>query len=133
MRDETIPSEANRTGLQYEKLQQGAHTPGPWRSGREHSSQAAAYIDTQNGVDEIAVVYNGGDFDRARANARLIAAAPDMLAVIRDMLSGLSYLRFTKNIPYGFGIDRLEEAGLAAIGKATNERTEDRSTLSESE
>lgn len=37
-------------------------------------------------------------------------------AVVIDMLAGLEYLRITKTIPYGFGIDRLEVNGTAALG-----------------
>lgn len=36
-------------------------------------------------------------------------------AVVVDMLSGLEYLRITDRVPYGFGIDRLEASGKAAI------------------
>lgn len=69
-----------------------------------------------------------GDFGQAfhlkcgEPSARLIAAAPDLAAVVKDMLSGLQYLRDTKNIPYGFGIDRLEQTGKAAIAKAEGGR-----------
>lgn len=38
--------------------------------------------------------------------------------VVKDMLSGLAYLRDTKTEPYGFGIDRLEKTGKAALAKS---------------
>lgn len=40
-------------------------------------------------------------------------------AVIVDMLAGLQYLRTTDTVPYGFGIDRLEQTGRAALGADT--------------
>lgn len=45
----------------------------------------------------------------------------ELQAVIADMLSGLEYLRQTNEIPYGFGIDRLEKTGKAALAKAKPE------------
>ena len=41
----------------------------------------------------------------------------ELRTVVTDMLCGLKYLRQTNEIPYGFGIDRLEKTGLAAIAK----------------
>ena len=35
----------------------------------------------------------------------------ELEAVVRDMLSGLNYLRQSNSVPYGFGIDRLEING----------------------
>jgi|SRR5580693_390101 hypothetical protein len=70
------------------------------------------------------VSVNLGGVDPMRgtyANERLahvIAAAPDLKAVVEDMLAGLAYLRKHETIPYGFGIDRLEQAGRAALAKA---------------
>ena len=37
-------------------------------------------------------------------------------AVVMDMLSGLTYLRMNNRVPEGFGIDRLEQHGKAALG-----------------
>lgn len=48
----------------------------------------------------------------------LEGAAPELRDVVKDMLCGLSYLRQTNNVPYGFGIDRLETSGKAALAKA---------------
>jgi hypothetical protein len=39
-------------------------------------------------------------------------------AVVNDMIAGLQYLRITNSVPYGFGIDRLEQTGHAALGNA---------------
>ena len=37
--------------------------------------------------------------------------------VVLDMLSGLTYLRTNNRVPEGFGIDRLEQYGKAALGE----------------
>ncbi len=47
----------------------------------------------------------------------LARAAPDLCAVVADMLGGLEYLRQRDTVPYGFGIDRLERIGYAALDK----------------
>lgn len=48
--------------------------------------------------------------------AKAIATENESLrAVVADMLSGLAYLRTTNRVPYGFGIDRLEQTGRAAL------------------
>jgi hypothetical protein len=41
-------------------------------------------------------------------------------AVIVDMLAGLDYLRTTNSVPYGFGIDRLEKTGKAALEQSAD-------------
>jgi hypothetical protein len=54
------------------------------------------------------------------ANARLIAAAPELLEALKDMLSGWRYIRQDpahRNI-YGVGWDRAQEKAEAAIAKA---------------
>lgn len=52
----------------------------------------------------------------------LLCAAIDEIeqlrAVVADMLEGLTYLRITNRVPYGFGIDRLEQNGRAALNTA---------------
>jgi hypothetical protein len=67
------------------------HTPGPWQFFPSVSAERSGVIDTAIGVDStngtiIAEVVRGKQFE---ANARLIAAAPDMfatLAHIRELL-----------------------------------------------
>lgn len=58
------------------------HTPGPWGYVYDGSStwSVGPYDDPQ--VGSVLTVYDRKD-DRARANARLIAAAPDMLTALR--------------------------------------------------
>lgn len=72
-----------------------AYTPGPWRV--EHNTQHGASV---RGIHGITVAWCGtasawatdGSHtirqDEARANARLVAAAPEMLAALRAVMDG---------------------------------------------
>lgn len=86
------------------------HTPGPW------DFETDDYIVYFNGVMPIASIYEDEDFPCAdsgvlqaehEANGRLIAAAPDLLKALKDLLS--------VEICYD---DDFVKAGLAAIKKA---------------
>lgn len=75
--------------------QQAAHTRGPWSVCYDHPDpecrDSIAYIRPTNPVDgfweanEIATVYACDGSDERRANARLLAAAPDMLDALRKI------------------------------------------------
>jgi hypothetical protein len=54
------------------------------------------------------------------------AVTKELRAVVRDMLSGLEYLRITNSIPYGFGIDRLERTGREALNDTATLSTSQR-------
>ena len=60
------------------------HTPGPWMAKDSRLYNFAFDVDDANGspVAEVCSKHGGQD-DEARANARLIAAAPDMLEALR--------------------------------------------------
>jgi hypothetical protein len=100
-----------------------AHTPGPWfvdqdmREGMEWNN----HIYGSNGDCVCFMAHDGNDPSNAigLANARLIAAAPDLLEALTDMLSGWRYIRATHGDLYGVGWDRAEEKANAAIAKAT--------------
>jgi hypothetical protein len=74
-----------------------AHTPGPWAVGERHPTNACAYVRDDKG-HEVATLYFcsvGGaigddgiwpEQPNRDANARLIAAAPTMLAALRGLL-----------------------------------------------
>lgn len=65
------------------------HTPGPWRADLHHTKQRGGlnhgYIIADSIVPLAAVVLGveGVSEDEGRANARLIAAAPSMLAALK--------------------------------------------------
>tara|TARA_R110000868_G_C10896172_1_gene763968 strand:+ start:260 stop:559 length:300 start_codon:yes stop_codon:yes gene_type:complete len=63
------------------------HTPAPWSVEIDHATGNAEYVRAyQDGemLDVASVLCD--QTDRANANARLIAAAPDLLAVLCEML-----------------------------------------------
>lgn len=70
-----------------------SHTPGPWRVGFEHSGVSAGILDRNPGY--IGVIAPAAPFvfggvvalTKSQDDARLIAAAPDMLAALRDVQS----------------------------------------------
>ena len=60
------------------------HTPGPWTSGRAIPADDTVSRIVRAGADHIAVVMDlDGAAQEAVDNARLIAAAPDMLAALQ--------------------------------------------------
>jgi len=99
----------------------GAHTPGPWAIVDRDDSlviQTESQAKTKYGASRYACL---GGFDRhddkqyaeAKANARLIAAAPDLLAVLQDLQESAGYWS-EYDVPIGI-VDRIN----AAIAKAT--------------
>lgn len=56
-----------------------------------------------------------------KANISLIAAAPDLLEALQDMLSGWKYIREQHGDLYGIGWDRAQDKATAAISKALGE------------
>lgn len=55
----------------------------------------------------------------AIADAQLIAAAPDLLEALRDMLSGWRYIREVYGDLYGVEWDRAQQKAESSIQKAT--------------
>jgi hypothetical protein len=74
-------------------MSKAAHTPGPWHTSVTHLG-AAVDIGAANGAN-IALVSGPAEngADEFKANARLIAAAPDMLEALRDCAESLSFAR----------------------------------------
>ena len=59
-----------------------AHTPGSWHSTEQDNALDIGHVSSsRDGFGDIATTWN----DNAKANARLIAAAPDMLAALKDV------------------------------------------------
>jgi hypothetical protein len=70
------------------------HTPGPWLTDRNnvHAGQIATVMHCKNGWVEIWTdkwAETGLEEDEQEANARLIAAAPDLLEALKDALCAL--------------------------------------------
>lgn len=76
-------------------MNESKHTPGPWAIGgldrrgfREIDSESADR--SWYGFAEVAVMLDGAPSEEGLANARLIAAAPDMLAELQRLKTVLN-------------------------------------------
>lgn len=65
-----------------------SHTPGPWRA--SPPDDVDIYWEIDDCYGHAATVY--GDGETGRSNASLVAAAPDMLAILEDARSTLEAL-----------------------------------------
>jgi hypothetical protein len=99
---------------------QTQHTPGPWelaeRSGRSDSRLAAVLNDAES---DAYIIISASDPDEESANARLIAAAPELLDALRQVV-----IEATESP--NSDANRLElilELARAAIAKATGSAT----------
>ena len=59
------------------------HAPGPWLDSG-HDGKRNVIVESKLG--SVAAVWDTGDAMQMRANARLIASAPDLLAALEDLL-----------------------------------------------
>jgi hypothetical protein len=98
------------------------HTPGPWHIIEAESQEGYAELvvtSTHNAVgldDDVGCFVYGGTDDLQkvkRANARLIAAAPDLLAALEAALPWMMNI----SVEHGFAADVLDDMRLA-IAKA---------------
>lgn len=90
------------------------HTPGPWRV-TEYTDPKLADRRMIHGPGDnwfLADVYGAGGSYNVDANARLIAAAPEMLEALREIAEISRGLRFATGLKIG-------ELARAAIAKAT--------------
>ena len=83
------------------------HTPGPWYN-RQHSGNTSRVIIAPDGA-AVFIVYSIED-------ARLIAAAPDLLAALNDLLADAVRLGITDSEYSGSAIE-----ARAAIARATGD------------
>ena len=87
------------------------HTPGPWEA-REHSDGSHWFVDWDGG-------WTAGD-ELSEANARLIAAAPDLLNALEESLVVISFSDFHEDqVPAANEVMRRIRAAIAkARGKS---------------
>ena len=93
-----------------------SHTPGPWATYYDHPScPTIAYIRPVGKPihDEIATAYAVND-DVARADVRLLAAAPELLDAVRGLIRHIGTAAMYQDVPEF-------SAARAAIRKATGE------------
>jgi hypothetical protein len=106
---------------QADSFDQGSHTPGPWRI-YDHVAASGKPVDFGDLVicdrdkEEVAVVrFNGAD---CAANARLLAAAPELLAALAALESAVcSDPDHDESLPFHYR--GAVERARAAIAKAT--------------
>ncbi|HDK7229040.1 TPA: hypothetical protein PTV58_002654 [Cronobacter sakazakii] len=94
-------------------------SPAPWMVIDDHPQMACFDIHGEHG--DIYITIYRVDENRASHNAHLIAAAPDLLEALQDMLSGWKYIREQHGDLYGVGWDRAQDKAQAAISKALGE------------
>jgi hypothetical protein len=90
-----------------------SHTPGPWAC-TYTSNHAHDYRLTRPNGQPLPVNAEANDRSEQRANARLIAAAPDILKALEDVL-----MVFSEEYPDSPTLERAR----AAIAKTTQEHT----------
>ena len=94
------------------------HTPGPWVFAIDDKwiyIGEVGYADYRNAFAK--VDYDDVDHDTALANARLIACAPELLAVVRDFMENPLFQVAVGGNPTM--VDDFMERARAAIAKAT--------------
>lgn len=111
------------------------HTPGPWEvSGATHIWSPTAHANVASvseprgegsDVGYQPLKRNSPDFEEACANARLIAAAPDLLEALSDVLDAYEYALQYKGDYFTekHGDALVVEQARAAIKKAKGEST----------
>jgi len=92
------------------------HTPGPWGEMTMSSNNLTIGIGYPEGDDRdhFLAEVTCGDPDELEANARLIAAAPQMLQALQALVLGMQYL-------HGNKADNATAKARAAIAAATGE------------
>ena len=102
----------------------GKHTPGPWsvaRGGMILAERPFICGDTREGITVAVVTINAG-IAASEANARLIAAAPDLLAAICALSDAVWVLRQGGRDGSTMGaISIADDDARAAIARATND------------
>ena len=73
------------------------HTPGTWKAQKNHGDLWIRATDRYEESLLIANVYETFEEGQKEANARLIAAAPEMLEVLREAISAYSLTNYPKD------------------------------------
>lgn len=95
------------------------HTPGPWWTGSDEDAHMV-YSGNASTVEAVADCgRDDGDAHAEEANARLIAAAPDLLMALKRLLLARDAVPESSFIPAELNVAWHWEAAQAAINKAT--------------
>lgn len=106
-------------------MSEQTHTPGPWTAIRNCSFWEVQPVNGgEEGIpfcigDVCASEPGDPDSGRQEANARLFAAAPDLLEALKEAIDSLRYVNDALPETSGYGVrhERIEK-GLSAINKA---------------
>ena len=106
-------------------MPEAQHTPGPWwKMRRESLHMGMTTIYVGNHAEMVATIPQGHSLRRANHNARLIAAAPDLLAALEETTDTLESLcNDLEMLAGGMALENLQaiKQGKAAIAKARGE------------
>lgn len=109
-------------GMEPEGGERMSHTPGPWRvneskiSGKDNISDLTEIVGPQrNGSQRLIAKMYGCALPEGQANARLIAAAPELLEVFKAALWNVE--RVTKGRPVEPSLARWLEKARAVLAK----------------
>ena len=87
------------------------HTPGPWTV--EPETHVTLRVVAGDDGDCVCTLFAGTPADTRRADAHLLAAAPDLLAALEALVA-----QIRAEGGKGYRVHDLADAGLAAIAKA---------------
>lgn len=95
------------------------HTPGPWSVGEKVGTLVFAGNEGSMG-DFICEVTGEDETPRAvnRANARLIAAAPELLSALYELDGAAEYMDFDPESRFGLAVEKARTAIAKATGAA---------------
>lgn len=97
--------------------EQAQHTPGPWKNNADGMKTVMGWDDTGDLQPLAQVFFQNFETEEAYANARLIAAAPDMAAALTACLDYFSYYQDQQAKAFEEGIRAvLEKAGVFGKG-----------------
>ena len=107
-------------------MSKASHTQGEWYTDRDAYSgrQTRVRASAKGGRDQVCVAdcaQGGGSFDVLEANARLIAAAPEVLEALAKALPFIGLASTRQQIIAGVDAADLYSEIEAAIAKATGE------------
>ncbi len=97
------------------------HTPGPWKTAaRIRGGCWTDIIASRRHVAEVSSISNltnHAEYVEQEANARLIAASPDLLKACKDLLTAISIDKRTREGDYGHDRERVRVAIAKAEGR----------------
>ena len=98
-------------------------TPGPWfiDNGRAIGPKSTEDDQSYGMIIPVGWVEFDPEVEVQVANQQMMAAAPELLDALQDMLSGWKYIREQHGDLYGVGWDRAQNKAIEAISKALGE------------